>query len=98
MRVQPRGPQGAFKQEEALSSPQLSALRQGDRSDVGGGFAPLNALAQATAEAEGRSRTEDGQGARDRVENFHTDRVAGVGKGPGAERSRRSCESQTCQR
>ena len=66
------------------------------RSGVDRGLAPLNALAQAAAEAEGRSRAEHGQGAGDGIENSHIDRVAGGGKGPGAERSRRSCESQIC--
>jgi hypothetical protein len=77
------------EQKKALAEPGQHGTEGRDVSGVGLGLAPLNALAQAAAEAEGRSRAEYGQGAGDGIENFHTDRVAGGGKGPGAERSRR---------
>lgn len=82
--------------KKALAEPGQHGTEGRDDSSVECSLAPLDALAQATAEGKSRTGTEHGQGARDGTENFHTDRVAGVGKGPGAERSRRSCESQIC--
>jgi hypothetical protein len=82
------------EQKKALAEPGQDGTEGRDVSGVSWGLAPLNALAQAAAEAEGRSSAEYGQGAGD---NSHIDRVAGGVKGPGAERSRRRRESQICQ-
>ena len=77
------------EQKKALAEPGQDGTEGRDVSGVSWGLAPLNALAQAAAEGEGRSGSKHGKGAGDGIENSHIDRVAGGGKGPGAERSRR---------
>ena len=53
------------------------------RSGVGWGLAPLNALAQATAEPEGGTGSKHGQGAGNDID---FDRLTGARQGPGAEK------------
>lgn len=96
-------PRGEGENKKALAEPGQHRTNGRDASSVACSLAPLNALAQAAAEAEGRTGAKYGKGARNRrrwwtwIKDFHLNRVACICKGPGAERTRRCCESQQAQ-